>query len=458
MIMNSLTLCMIVKNEEKLLEDCLRSVHNLVDQIVIVDTGSNDKTVEIAQKYNADIHYFAWTGDFAEARNESIKHAKSDWILWLDADERLNADSLEELQNIINHKPSQPEIYKINIRNYQKGDYYYISDAHRFFSNNFGIKFSGCIHEQISQSCKKLGGKEFNTNIEILHFGYNLNEEDQDKKNKRNHELLENMVKEQPDFAYAYYTLAQNYVMQKMYEKAIINFEKALGLEQLSSELTSSLLIAYAESLIAVEQFEKANELINKSLAMEKKQTGAYYLLYKIAEKSGEFLIIENALLKLYEMNEKVGKSGKKNSTDVIINEEKILQTLATLYVKNAKPENFAQTCRNILQINQENVFANRSLLNYFMDNKNFESAFHHLTKIENNFIINDEKYLDLIAMIFLKNEQYEKSIFTYNLILNLNKNNENALKKLVGILAKTGQRKEAENLLAFYQQKLKKI
>ena len=154
--MSKITLCMIVKNEELMLEDCLCSVHEIVDQIIIIDTGSQDKTVDIANKYNAEIHHFAWTGNFSDARNESIKYAKSDWILWLDADERLNPDSITELQKIINKKPIEPEIYKINIRNFQKGDYYYISDAHRLFSNNFGIEFSGRIHEQVSLSCKNL--------------------------------------------------------------------------------------------------------------------------------------------------------------------------------------------------------------------------------------------------------------------------------------------------------------
>jgi glycosyltransferase involved in cell wall biosynthesis len=86
----TLSLCMIVKNEEKNLPRCLKSVQGLVDQIVIVDTGLTDQTIEIGNQYNADIHQIAWPGDFAAARNISLSYAGCEWILVLDADEELD--------------------------------------------------------------------------------------------------------------------------------------------------------------------------------------------------------------------------------------------------------------------------------------------------------------------------------------------------------------------------------
>ena len=165
----TLSLCMIVKNEEKMLKDCLASVQDIVDEIIIVDTGSTDTTLGIAKHFNAKIYHYKWNGNFSDARNESISHATGDWILWLDADERLNRKSLPELRQVIRHKPPGPEIYKINIKNFQKGDYYYISDAHRLFTNFFGIEFTGRIHEQISPSLKKLKGKDHHNLKSILY-------------------------------------------------------------------------------------------------------------------------------------------------------------------------------------------------------------------------------------------------------------------------------------------------
>jgi Glycosyltransferases involved in cell wall biogenesis len=84
-----LSLCMIVKNEEKNIGECLKSAEGLADEIIVTDTGSTDKTVEIAQSYGAKIEHFAWIKDFAAARNHSISKATSRWIIWLDADDRL---------------------------------------------------------------------------------------------------------------------------------------------------------------------------------------------------------------------------------------------------------------------------------------------------------------------------------------------------------------------------------
>src|SRR3990167_5438874 len=90
----TLSLCMIVKNEEKYLEQCLNSVKDLVDEIIIVDTGSTDKTKEIWKKFDfahkIKFFDFKWIDDFSAARNESLKHAAKDWILVLDADEVLD--------------------------------------------------------------------------------------------------------------------------------------------------------------------------------------------------------------------------------------------------------------------------------------------------------------------------------------------------------------------------------
>ncbi|MGH9426892.1 MAG: glycosyltransferase family 2 protein, partial [Terriglobia bacterium] len=84
-----LSLCMIVKNEQRWLEDCLNSVKELVDEMIIVDTGSRDNTVEIAQRFGARLFDHPWSGDFSEARNHSLGSATGDWILVLDADEKL---------------------------------------------------------------------------------------------------------------------------------------------------------------------------------------------------------------------------------------------------------------------------------------------------------------------------------------------------------------------------------
>jgi len=99
--MPTLSLCMIVKNEEHFLEQCLNSVKDLVDEIIIVDTGSTDRTKEIAKKFNAKIFDFEWIDDFSKARNESLKNATGDWILVLDADETISSQNHQRIKDAI---------------------------------------------------------------------------------------------------------------------------------------------------------------------------------------------------------------------------------------------------------------------------------------------------------------------------------------------------------------------
>ena len=139
----TLSLCMIVKNEDRFLQGCLESIKDVVDQIIVVDTGSTDKTLNIAQEYNAQIHYFDWCDDFSAARNVSIKYATGDWILWMDADERLAPESIERLARIL--VPEEvPVVYKVGIHSiWQDSSTVQLSHAFRIFNNHKGIFFSG---------------------------------------------------------------------------------------------------------------------------------------------------------------------------------------------------------------------------------------------------------------------------------------------------------------------------
>ena len=109
---------MIVKNEEKHLVRCLRSVRDVVDEMIIVDTGSTDKTIDIAKVFGAKVFDFPWTGDFSAARNHSLAQATGDWILILDADEVISSRDFDELKALIRKRTPSPAAYSIVTRNY----------------------------------------------------------------------------------------------------------------------------------------------------------------------------------------------------------------------------------------------------------------------------------------------------------------------------------------------------
>ncbi|MFN4796229.1 MAG: glycosyltransferase family 2 protein, partial [Pseudanabaena sp.] len=96
-----LSACLIVKNEEQRLPQCLESLLSLADEIIVVDTGSLDRTVAIAKKYQARVFHFAWCDDFSQARNYAIAQAKGKWILVIDADEVLEQSAIAILQEVL---------------------------------------------------------------------------------------------------------------------------------------------------------------------------------------------------------------------------------------------------------------------------------------------------------------------------------------------------------------------
>ena len=109
----TLSVCMIVKNEEKNLPRCLESIKNLADEIIVVDTGSDDNSVEIAKSYGAKIGCFKWNNNFSDARNASLNMATKDWIFFLDADEEISKEEGIRLKNTINTTNLEPFHFRL---------------------------------------------------------------------------------------------------------------------------------------------------------------------------------------------------------------------------------------------------------------------------------------------------------------------------------------------------------
>ena len=206
-----ISLCMIVKNEEFFLKRCIESAKGLVDEIIILDTGSTDDTVPIAKSLNAKIYNFEWCNDFSAARNESIKYAKHKWILFLDADETVDSSCFDELKHLTK-KSNIPTAYEFRVVSDTGSQNPNESRVIRMFTNGFDISFKNKVHEQITSSIKDLGAKILRTNAKIVHDGYNEEFVDQKEKQERNIPLLKQMMEEEPGFYYWPYNLGISYM------------------------------------------------------------------------------------------------------------------------------------------------------------------------------------------------------------------------------------------------------
>lgn len=228
----SISACLITKNEENNLERCLKSLQNIVDEIIVVDTGSTDKTIEIAQKYNATIGHYKWNDDFSAARNESLKLATSKWILWIDADEELDPSSVKMLREGL----MRPQFggFFIKISNYLSDlseSEIYVHSPIRIFRNIEGIQFEGRVHEQMVNSIKKIGLPTATLNgVQIFHHGYKPDQLEAKQKTERMIKLLKKEVKDNPKNDFQWFNLANTYAVMHDFQQCAKAARKAADL------------------------------------------------------------------------------------------------------------------------------------------------------------------------------------------------------------------------------------
>ena len=341
----SISLCMITKNEEAFLEQCLNSVKGIIDEIIIVDTGSTDKTKEIAKKFcemrvssrtrsqlTAKIFDFKWVDDFSAARNESIKHATKDWILVLDADEVLDEESLNTIKELTNDKDDDAFLVLqknytnetsiagfVNEEHKNKGRIYagwYGSFIVRLFRNKKEYKFEGTVHELVEPSIESKKGTIAATNIVLHHYG---NSEPDIAKKKREFylELCKKKVKQKPDVStyfelsilykennkldeaikslkktielnprhsMALYELGVIYEQQKNYDEAIKSYTESLRVKE-NSEAFQSLGVCYFKKGMLKEAYRN----LTKAVLLNPNKYTIYNNLGAVLERSGNY-------------------------------------------------------------------------------------------------------------------------------------------------------------------------
>ncbi|MBP2024015.1 glycosyltransferase involved in cell wall biosynthesis [Clostridium punense] len=222
---NEVSLCMIVKNEEKALPQCLNSINKLVNEIIIIDTGSEDKTVEIAKSFGAKVYFFQWNDNFSEARNESLKYATKDWILILDVDDELFEEDQINFKRLINSNLDKNLIYFFETHSYygttKDENSVTINLNPRFFKNNEGTHYEGKIHNQLIYSKEK--DSLIINSIKVHHSGY-LNDNIKIKnKRQRNISMLMDQIKDDPENYFAYFNLGNEFAALSD-EKSALNY------------------------------------------------------------------------------------------------------------------------------------------------------------------------------------------------------------------------------------------
>ncbi|NLI15033.1 MAG: tetratricopeptide repeat protein [candidate division Zixibacteria bacterium] len=258
-----ISVCMIVKNEEKFLPGCLASIKGLADEIIVVDTGSTDRTMEIAREYGAKIYEHPWQNDFSLHRNQSIGYATGDWILIIDADEELDPKEHEVIRSAVKRKDID-SISFVVYNKIQSGRIGFLN-SHRLFRNHKGFKYSGIVHNQL-----EVTGKTLVSHLKIFHHGYGLSDEQMKKKAERTEKLLLQQLKENPDAIFPHFNLAQIYrgmgEPAKSLEHALITIEK-LGPNDLDRRHVYVMSLDQAGcAYIGLGRFDDAETIFKRAL------------------------------------------------------------------------------------------------------------------------------------------------------------------------------------------------
>lgn len=280
-----LTVCLIARNEEEFIGKCLSSIKPIAHQIVVVDTGSTDRTMEIARELGAEVHSFAWNDNFSDARNASLAHARGDWILVLDADEELPAsEHAKLLKDMTNDHAIGFRLPMVHRGMESRG----IDHVPRLFRNAPGVFYVGRVHEQVFTTVVVQGktwglASEVGT-AQLVHYGYAPEVMKSRGKVERNLGLLETAAQEMPDEPNIIMNLGLELVRSGKLDEGVERYREAFALAgkhpALSDEIRESLLTQYCSCLVRQNQFEEIISVLRSPVARAMELTASmHYLL-----------------------------------------------------------------------------------------------------------------------------------------------------------------------------------
>lgn len=361
-----LSCCMIVKNEEEFLARCLESVKPYVDEIVIVDTGSQDRTVEIARNYTERIFFHAWENDFSKHRNQSISYAQGEWILQIDADEELAPGSGEAIRRLLQAAGAEVNSLMVNITDIdQKGRPRATFNFPRVFRNKVGIHYEGIVHNQVVGS-----GKCLPCPAVIRHYGYYLDQEKMEAKRRRSIPLLLKQLEENPQNTFALYNLANMHLGMKDYAKVIEYAQKALGLLRSQDTVPVFYISLYSpliHACIRENRIRDARRHAEDSIEIYPGFLDGHYLLNEIAflEKDWEMVIKtgEKALDLYQKISEAPSRLGSVVCFHLNSRGHLYLRTGAAL-LRQGKPQEASEMFRLALEDHPQPDSALRFILN----------------------------------------------------------------------------------------------
>lgn len=302
-----LSLCMIVKNEEDNLPRCLNSIKDIVDEIIIVDTGSTDRTVEIAKNYGANIFYYEWDNNFSNARNFSIEKAQGDWILIMDADDELEMKDKTKLLELLQEKDA--DCFFLQTLNHlgtgKDSDIVYSINI-RLIRNEGNYRFEGAIHEQIRNINASTGRlrEKMISKVRFHHYGYLYDNVIKKDKRKRNISILEKLIKNENDLSFNYFNMGNEYYSLEDYLTALDFYKNSYKSFDPYRGYSSRLIFRIILTLDKLRRYDEELDMINTGLKYYPNFTDLEFLRASLYKKQNKATLAIKSFKKCINMGE----------------------------------------------------------------------------------------------------------------------------------------------------------
>ena len=286
-----LSVCLIAKNEERFLDGCLKSVRGLADQIVLVDTGSTDRTVEIARSHGAEVHFRAWDHDFSAARNAALLHARGDWILILDADEEVSREHHDALKALL--VAPNAIAYRLPLVDVgREGEG--VSQVPRLFRNAPRQFYVSRIHEQVYASLE-INRETWSMenrfgDAQLIHHGYQAEVVRSRDKVQRNLRLLELANEEHPNDVNLLMNLGLELWRSGQQGHGIDYYRQSYEamlqrpVAETPPELREVLLTQYASHLLTLQRHADVVAVFNDKAIPTRERTASHWFMLGVAQ------------------------------------------------------------------------------------------------------------------------------------------------------------------------------
>lgn len=301
--MPALSCCLIAKNEAHRLPNLLKSLSTICEQLVLVDTGSTDDTVQVAKNMGAEVSMFHWNDSFSDARNRSLEMAEHPWILYVDADDSVPEKSLYDISELKQRLPEKA--YGFVITSTQDGVTGMASAQIRMFPNSKEHRFQYRVHEQIRPALNKEGTPIVFTDIKIVHTGY-TDSNTLAAKQRRNLELLEKDLADYPEDGFLRYLAGMACVDLGKLTRARNEFQKAWELSVADTDkghIALGAALELSEMALKEEGGRHGNALLwlQRAESLEREYPRCLYLRGRIRYEKQEFTNALKSLKRLIE-------------------------------------------------------------------------------------------------------------------------------------------------------------